>query len=220
MIIRKFAVASVIAMGLGAASTANAQWDGFYVDGSLGAVAGTASVSTAIAGETASLDAGKTAFAFQLGAGWRKDFGNWVLGLGAFWDPFSATISELNFTDTTGTGTAKIQQKWRWGLGIDAGWNPTNNTVIYGKVTYNWASVETEANANFLGTAGSGSHSNTHQGWGLGAGVRYLATTNAYVFAEWQWVDYNTKTWTPATGTSVDVTPGANLGLIGVGVKF
>jgi opacity protein-like surface antigen len=221
MIIRKLAVAGVIATGLGGASTANAQWDGFYVDGGLGAGALSASVSTNIAGETASLDAGKTSFAFQLGAGWRKDFGNWVLGLGAFWDPFSSTISELSATDSTGTGTAKIQQKWRWGLGVDAGWNPTNNTVIYGKVTYSWANVETKADANFFnGTAASGSHSNTHTGWGLGAGARYLVTNNAYVFAEWQWYDLNKKTWTPVTGTSVDVQPSGNLGLIGVGWKF
>ena len=203
--------ASLLAAGLGVSAVANAQWNGFYADVGVGLNAATAKFDSA----PVNLDGvGRSSFWTSLGAGWRMDGGGWVAGVGAYYDFPKVTITDGNVQSLS----TKVEQKFRYGIRGDIGWNPAPPTVIYGILTWNWAKVD----ASFSQPAvGSSSFSNTHTGFGYGAGIRHMLPGNWYVYAEWQQIDYNGKGGNfSGTTTNINVKPENTIGLIGLGFKF
>lgn len=234
MIIRKLAIASAVAIGLGVSTTASAQsWHGFYVDGAIGArstnteVKGTlSSIPAGAFSDQLSVDLGKTNFLGEFSGGWRWAPGPVVVGVGAFVDLAGTNGGEQTSTDVLfgGSESTKVKQKSRYGLSVDIG--PNWRTHPYAKLTYSWAKFETEFSSTGCTTY---KKSNTHDGFGLGAGVRHLQTNNLYFFAEVMWQDYGSEgingTITcggvaAATVNSSKVSPTNVVGVIGAGWKF
>jgi len=121
MFIRKLAIASMVAAGLGAASVANAQsWTGFYVDGAIGArntdSKVTASGNLAGTGFSSTTDSiGQTNFLAEFSGGWRwssAPMGSGVvLGLGAFIDWAGNDAGTGSSTDSRRSGESKASNK-------------------------------------------------------------------------------------------------------------
>lgn len=239
MIIRKLAVASMVAMGLGAASAANAQsWSGFYLDAAIGARSSTSEITTSesFAGPPAASSSsttdgiGQTNFLAEFSGGWRwasAPPGSGVLvGLGAFLDWAGNDAGSGSSSSTIGAITTSesftIKQKSRYGLSVDIA--PNWRTHPYAKLTYAWSKFE--GSVSVPGCSG-GNTSNTHSGWGIGAGVRHLQTNNLYFFGEFMWQDYDSKSQSsnvtcgvatiPTTST---LSPQNLVGVIGLGWKF
>lgn len=216
--------ASVLGAGLNV-SVANAQWTGLYGDLGVGFNAATAKTTDTVPppiSETLTDDVGKSSFVGSLGAGWRWDGGVWVLGVGAFYDFPKITIEEARVTGPGFTSVfPRLEQKNRYGIGVDLGWKPTPPIDIYAKVTANWAKVDGTVSTTGVPTV---TWSNTHSGLGYGLGIRYLlpGSPSWYLFAEWQQVEFNSKSQSlsPTFTDTITVKPKNTIGLIGVGVKF
>ena len=238
MMIRKFAFAGLVALGLGAASTASAQsWGGFYVDGAIGARNTNSEVKTSlsIAGvgtDSSNTDSiGQTNFLAEFSGGWRwasAPLGTGVLvGVGGFLD-WAGNDAGKGDSSTTAVGVGtisegfNIKQKNRYGLSVDIA--PNWRTHPYAKLTYAWSKID--ANVSVTGCSGA-TTSNTHSGWGIGAGVRHLQTNNLYFFGEFMWQDYDSKSQSSnvtcgltVIPTTSSISPQNLVGVIGVGWKF
>jgi len=212
--------ASILGVGLSVSAAANAQWNGFYVDGGIGAAAATAEVTnnfnTAGASLQTETDNGKNNFTLSLGGGWRMDGGQWVLGLGAFYDPVRLDITEDKVAVPGASINTKIEQKSRYGLRADLGWKLAPPTVGYVLISWNWAEVEVRQDAGGLNQT----QKETHSGFGYGAGIRHLLPGNWYLYAEFQQVDYNSKNYLGTNVSQAEVKPHDTIGLIGAGFKF
>jgi opacity protein-like surface antigen len=168
-----------------------------------------------------SQDFGQTNFMAEFTGGWRWGPANSpvVVGVGAFID-FAGT----NAGESAGTnfGSLKIKQENRYGLSVDVG--PNWRTMPYVKLTYAWSRFEGE-----LGVTGcsSSAGSQTASGWGFGAGVRHLQTSNLYFFAELLYQDYGNERFNQTLSCGVGQVPAnvdfsANnfIGVVGAGWKF
>lgn len=235
MIIRKLAMASMVAMGLGTAAVANAQapsWGGFYLDGAIGARNTNSKVTTTanvlpVGSSSDTLDGvGQTNFLAEFSGGWRWA-GPVIVGMGGFIDWAGNDAGQGNSSVTIGANTVSdsftIKQKSRYGLSVDVA--PNWRTHPYAKLTYAWSKIDGSLSAT--GCSGA-TTSATYSGWGIGAGVRHLQTNNLYFFGEFLWQDYGSKSQSSnifcgAAGTVAStstVSPQNLVGVIGVGWKF
>ncbi len=205
-------VAMIVAIGLGASAAAHAQWAGGYAEAGIGPRAATTEVTVSDPPTTATVKAGDTELLGSLGAGWRWDTGNAVIGAGAFWNPAGKDAGELTLSDPGLSGSVRLEQKDHWGIGVEAGWKLAAPTLVYAKLAWN--------RAKFVGTGtlnGTSTSSNQKlDGVGFGLGVRHMFDKNTYAFAEWQQVEFEDKNLTPETR----IEPRNTIGLIGVGWKF
>lgn len=217
-------IALALGAGLGLSTGAQAQWTGGYVEGGLGVRAATSKITMSA---TDGIDSGKLtqnvgerALLGSLGAGWRFEAGDAIFGIGAFWNPASNDAGEQKGS-LDGVGlTEKLKQKDHWGVGVEAGWKLAAPTVVYTKLAMHRAkfTLSLEDDEETLGRV-----RRTHNGWGFGLGLRHMIDKNAYLFAEWQQVEFQSKKRTLADDDgvlTVKVAPRNTIGLIGAGFKF
>lgn len=194
---------------------------GAYVDGGLGMNIAQADVEETDPPDSLKRDVGKPNFAVRLGAGWRHDAGNMVYGVGFMLDPLTYDVNKEDDSNPPSSSSAKTEMKNHWAIGVDIGWKLAPATVLYGKLSYNSAKVESQFSQ--VGPTLSYSWSNTHTGIGYGAGARHMLSRTQYVFVDWHYVKFDSKTTSPdPTNATLDVktTPSLNTGSIGMGWKF
>lgn len=215
----RLSLVGLLAAGCAVSSVAYSQsFSGFYVDAGIGygAMTSTVEVAEPSIGST-SLDIGKSNFLGSLAGGWTwNPGGGFVLGIGAFANLGGSDAAELTSTDSTGTYTIGLKQKESYGITIEPGFEVHPGTVVYAKLTAAQAKLEATVSETGFGSA---SQSETFTGYGFGAGVKHLINKNLFVFAEWQQIQYQSKSWTDV-GATLTVKPTSTLGLIGVGWQF
>lgn len=241
--------------GLALSAGASAQsWQGFYIDGAIGARSTsttltnyetntwTGSVPPLVWSDTNKEDFGNTNFLGEFSAGYRFVVpGSVVIGVGAFVDAAGNNAGKAGYTTTfsgfgpplTQTDSFKLEQTSRYGISLDIA--PDWRTQPYAKVSYAWskfkASTTYQSGCFWSGNPTSSSTSATLDGWGFGAGVRHLQSSNLYFFAEVLYQDYGstnrsyslTNCAPPPGGSSaysLKLEPSNVVGVIGLGFKF
>lgn len=144
-------------------------------------------------------------YTFSVGANVR-------LGAGVFLDVGDGKAGSATFTAGGATATASFKETRRYGVAVEPGIALGDNALVYMKLTYNRARGEASS------TAGSGSE--TFAGFGYGLGLKHMVNTSVFVYAEWQQVNYERKTYAYSGGASETIKPKTTLGLFGVGTKF
>lgn len=218
-------VISAIVFGatLSVATTTHAQqFSGPYVNAGIGFKSSTmkftlVDTDPADSSTTSGDFLGHSEFFGSVAAGWNwNPSGPFVLGVGIFADLGSTKAGDVDFTDSTGTTSSSIKQKNRYGIALEPGYEFNPRTVGYLKLTWNRSKYDFSSNDS---TSGFPSVSLDFDGYGYGAGLKYLATDNIFVFAEWMQVQYDDKSVTMGTITNT-FKPRNTLGLIGVGWQF
>jgi hypothetical protein len=221
MFARKLVTSATLMAGILLSIPVNAQgWDGFYVDGAIGARNSSSTTTftdtsttsytyypgytyTSGASNTDKQDLGATNLLGEFSAGWRWA-GPVVVGIGVFADAAGsnagkssssstyAYFSPYGYSSSVYTDTTELKQNSRYGISVDVA--PNWRTHPYAKVSYAWSRYEVSSNGSPDCNGRSGSSSETLSGWGFGGGVRHLQTDNLYFFAEVMWQNYGSKT--------------------------
>lgn len=233
-------IALALGAGLGLSTAAQAQWTGGYVEAGVGVRAATTKMTTTTSfsddgfafSDKATANVGERGLLGSLGAGWRFEAGNVVLGVGAFWNPASEDagkqkdVGTFTFDGETSvaTTTQKLKQKDHWGLGVEAGWKLAAPTMIYAKLAAHRAKFDASLISTTDGEVDFSERvRENHNGWGFGLGLRHMIDKNAYFFAEWQQVEFQSEKHTVTIDDlpiAVKIQPRNTLGLIGAGYRF
>ena len=129
---------------------------------------------------------------------------NTVINIGA---TYGLTNAKGGSTDD-GTGPLTAKAKNQYSLYVEPGMLLNDKTLAYGKISYNSAKMELDAQ----GDVGSKSVN----GLGYGLGIRTMLDKNMSLNVEIKRVNYGTET----VLTDVDFKTTATVGSIGIGYKF
>ncbi len=205
-----------IGAGVALSSAANAQMaqmagTGLFAEGALGVRASTTEVRDALGPGSFSTDQGEREFAGSLRAGWRGDMGmqGMNFGLSAFWIPGG---EEAGRTLIPGS-SIELRQWEHWGVGAEAGWKPAESTTLYARLEWHRAEFALRTITPTLNVRDE----KRLDGWGYGFGVRHMIDQHAYVFVEWQQVEFERRRFGPFNAR---YRPHNTIGLIGAGWRF
>ena len=174
-------------------------------------------------GENLTIGGSKENFMGVVDVSYGFDLGtNSLLSFGANYNFNNSKADVFNFDD--GNDTLKITGKLKDQYAIYA--QPTyalsNNTAIFGKLSYNFAKASYTLTATGTDN-GSATGSEDIEGWGYGAGIKTFLDKNLYIQVEGNFVDYKKASSTETVGTSTYVIssePKSLSALVSIGYKF
>ena len=137
------------------------------------------------------------------------------LGFGVFYDVGSAKGGITSGTIGGVTATFLVKERSHYGISFEPGYAFTKDSVAYAKITYNWMRVEQS-----LGGATIATDAATLSTVGYGIGLKQMIGNKAYLYAEWQKVQYNVRPFDDGLGDTITYKPSENFGLFGMGMTF
>lgn len=141
-----------------------------------------------------------------------------ILQVGATYDLNKTDIYKDKYSDSTSSGSTKVDEKDHYSVYIAPGFLVAPSTLVYGKLAYHSMKASLNAYDSLDGTLKG---NKTFTGYGYGAGIRTSFTSNIYAYAEVQRVQYESKTIASAgTTLKVSAEPTSTIGSIGVGYNF
>ena len=188
--------------------SAHADGSGLYLSLGVGLRSTTGSVQFPSIGSSA--DVGETNLAGDLTAGWMLGLGDYFsLAIGAFFQP-STGDAQIS----AGSLSATFRQHNRYGLVLEPGFTlGEEGTTLYFKLSYSAAKSE-------IAFSDGTSSSENVMGPGLGAGIRYFFGDHMFMYTEFEYARYSSKSYT-IEGTEVDLSKPTNAtGLLGLGYRF
>lgn len=206
-------------------------WTGFYVGGHIGG--GWVNQSATFLSTTGvALDPAGTAYntdhnGFLGGAqiGYNYQFQNWVVGIGADVSWTSASADTVTNGSLVAGSVLHTQGKTNW-YGTVTGrvgyaWN---NLLVYGKGGFAWANDTYGGYATVGGaTTLYNDIKDTRTGWTLGAGVEWGFWDKWSLFAEYNYLNFGTKTYTftaPTVTSNYDIKSSVSIAKVGVNYRF
>ena len=219
MVAKRMACLAIVgASALAGAPNASAQVRGF-VAGGLGAnsISSEVTESTPGFGDFTFTTGASNIPALQLEGGARFGSGDVIFGVGLYVQPLTYKADE-----TTGGGVnLQTNVKNLYGLFGEVGWKAAPATVLYGRLSYNQATVDAELFGP--GPGQKTTKSENFNGIGFGAGIRHNLSNSMYVFVDWHHVMGNEaeiKDTALLGNTTLKIKPSITTGLIGAGWMF
>ena len=160
----------------------------------------------------------------SLALGYSKAYGKLNLAGGLFALLGSPKSGSLNSFDDSPTGTGglwsdEFKLKQVWGLSIEPGYNLSESTLVYAKLSYVQATGQNRYDYSRAPVPeGTGSAEAKHSGIGIGAGVKFKLSSKLYGVVEFQQVNFDSKGYygdVPET-----YKPSLLSGSVGLGYQF
>jgi outer membrane immunogenic protein len=202
-------------------------WTGFYLGGNLGAGFSKGSYSDSF-GSTVSTSNSNTSFigGGQVGVNYEFPMGV-VIGAEAMFDWAPNTNNTFTATNTFGSGTAQVNDRWLTTATGKLGY-AWDRVLLYGKGGWAWVG---QSNSNVSVTTPTGttaaslSSNSTAGGWTAGLGVEWAFAGNWSARAEYDYIGLQNQNYTvTATGTrfngDVIGTSNRSIQLAGLNYKF
>jgi outer membrane immunogenic protein len=177
------------------------RWTGCYVGGNIGGAWSNVDLSS-VSGANFSASNGGVAGGGQIGCDYQwNQF--WVVGIRNMLDATSLS-SRTNISTVPFTGAVDSRTRWFDTLTARVGFLvPSTNVLLYAQGGAAW----TNTNITFLDGSGAqlGEASNDRTGWTVGAGVEWMFAPQWSVFAEYNFMGFDTQstTFTGCGGTCV-----------------
>lgn len=118
--------------------------------------------------------------------------------------------------DTGGVWTDSFKLKNVWGVSIEPGFNLSESTLVYAKISFVQAKGENVYNYPLDFDAGSATAN--HRGTGFGGGVKFKLSEKVYGMVEVEQVNFNTKSY--YSDVTETYQPRLVKGTIGMGYRF
>lgn len=151
-------------------------------------------------------------FVGKIAGGYSKSFGGFNLAGSIFYIIGDQDAGTINIDDSIGTATLTAKGSNTWGLTVEPGWNISESTLIYGKLSYVRTTGKLDYTAQDIGNPPeSGTVKETYKGFGFGAGVKQKFTPNIYAFGEIEQINFSSKDGIKPNSLGV---------FVGVGYKF
>lgn len=226
MMNRKLAVCLALALGVSAAgaSYAATPFNGPYLGAQLGYsvydIKGTSTDSSVP--ETATVEglSGSGAEGGVYGGWGMKLTPTTYAGIEAEYS-WSGAEHTSSFTDPTGSGTAKIEDKDNYGISGRLGWLPSSNVMLYGRLGWQRVSLEYSGDISGVGIgSAAGSTDVDHDGLRLGLGAEVAMTSNWLVRMDYAHTWYQEETLGASAAASVKSEPDNDVFRVGVAYQF
>jgi len=207
--------------GMGISGVSNADgFSGFYIDAGVGTRSVTTTLTDTISSTTSTVDVGKSAGIGSVAAGW-----NWTpgggsilaIGIGIFANFGSTNAGEITLAAPGVSLTEQLTEDARYGISFEPGITFHQDTAVYLKLTASWAKFRGSVSVNGVS---AGDVANTHSGIGYGAGIKHLVDKKVFVFAEFEQIDFQSKSEALGGGESLTIKPKNTQGLLGIGYQF
>ena len=140
-----------------------------------------------------------------------------AIGIGVFANFGSTNAGEITLTAPGVSLTEQLKEDARYGISFEPGITFHQDTAVYLKLTASWAKFTGNVAANGISTV---EVSNNHSGIGYGAGIKHLVDKKIFIFAEFEQVDFQSKTEALGGGESLTIKPKNTQGLLGIGYQF
>jgi opacity protein-like surface antigen len=211
----KLLVAAALTAIAGSAMAQATAFEGFTAGLNVGSVGGTSSITQSVEGiGTATADWGQQSFVpgVELGYNYAATQ-NIVLAVTATYDFADSKLGQQNISFDADSASINFKGQNRYSINLKPGYVITPSTMVYATVGYNSMTVKT---GGFTAAASSSSFS----GIGYGLGLAVMATKNIFVKAEFQQINFGSKSITGAEEFNASLKPSLTVGTIGVGYKF
>lgn len=207
-------------------------WTGFYLGGHIGYgwvdehatfISSTSPVLLNPIGTT--IGGNHDGFLGGVQAGYNYQVQSWVLGIGgdfSWTDAHSTTVLPATLFPT-GSSTSHVRTNWYGTVTGRLGY-AWDKWLIYGKGGVAWVNETAGANASVFGTTVSFNNINdTRTGWTLGGGLEWAVTEKVSLFAEYDYLGFDTKSYTfvsPAFSNTVNDSTNVSEVKAGVNYRF
>lgn len=146
-----------------------------------------------------------------------------VLQVGAAADLGKTDMYKESFSGEGWSQSTSFKEKSHYSIYVAPGYLVTPKTMVYAKLAYHRMKVEGAINQSWEGGV-SGSDTQSFKGFGFGAGIQTMLTSNVFAYAEVQRVQYGSETIYADSGEgwseSESAKPRSTIGAIGVGYRF
>jgi opacity protein-like surface antigen len=154
----------------------------------------------------------------RIGLHHSQSMGAFNLGAGVFYvmgDQKSGALRSFA-ADTGGEWSDSFKLKNVWGISIEPGFNLSDTTQVYGKLSY----VRAKGNNvyNYVVDGEAGAASRNHNGVGVGAGVKFKLSGKIYGMLEVEQINFNKQSY--YSDVPETYKPRLLQGTIGVGYRF
>ena len=226
MINRKIAASVALALGVSftGASYAASPFAGFYAGGQLGYsvydIKATAT-DTSIP-ETGTIE-GLSGSGAEGGlyAGWGMDIAPTAYAGLEIEYSWSGAEHTTSFSDPTGSGTARIEDKDNYGISARLGWLPSSNTMLYARAGWQRVSLEYSGDLSGLGAGpASGSTDVDHDGFRFGLGAEVAMASNWLMRLDYAHTWYQEEDIASSGTASAKSEPDNDVFRIGIAYRF